>query len=77
MEYGFYKIINKTACYYETAFNITVILGQLSDCDNMLKEQADTRKDAQSAQRKMISEEHILKARLREKKRACAKCIRR
>ena len=49
------------------AFSITVILGQLSDHNTMLKEQADIRKDVQSAQRNVISEEQILKPRLREK----------
>ena len=34
----------------------------------MLKAQADTRNDVQSVQRKMISEEHSIKQRLKAKK---------
>ena len=61
MKHGCYQTINNTVCYYERAFNITVILGKLSDYNYMLKEQVDTRKDVQSAQSKMISKEHVLK----------------
>ena len=64
MKHGNYEPINVTVCYYEMAFNISVILGQLSDCKNMLKEQADTRKDVQIVKRKIISQEHVLEPRL-------------
>ena len=50
-----------------TDFNIDVVLGKLSDCDNMLKEKLDRRKDVQSMQSKMISEEHIHNPRLKAK----------
>ena len=33
-----YEIINNAEFYYQTAFNIAVILGQLSDYNNALKE---------------------------------------
>ena len=41
-----------------------MILGQLSDYNNMLKAQADARKDMQSVKRKTISEENVIKPRL-------------
>ena len=67
MTYGCYETNNNAVCYYETNFNIAMILGQLSCGDSMLKEKSDARKDAQSVKRKIISEEHIIKPRLREK----------
>ena len=67
MKCGCYQRINNTVCFYQTSFNIDVILGQNSDYNNVLKEQVDTRKAVQSAHSKMIIEENILKPRLRAK----------
>ena len=67
MKYGHYEIINNKLCYYETYFNISVILGKLSYCNSMLKEQVDTIKGIKITQRKIISEEHVLKPKLRAK----------
>ena len=38
MKNGCYQTINNIVCYYQLDFNIAVILGQLSDYINMLKE---------------------------------------
>ena len=54
-------------CYYETDFNIVVVLGQLSDYNAMLKEQVDTRKCVQRVKRKTIREEHVLNPKMRSK----------
>ena len=67
MKHGHYEKINNIINYYETDFNIAVILVKLSDYNVMLKEQADTRKDVKSAERKTISEEHVLKPKMRAK----------
>ena len=37
MKCGCYETINNAAHCYQTSFNIAVILGNLSDCDNMHK----------------------------------------
>ena len=42
MTYGCYETINNTSCYHEKAYNIAVILVQLSDYNAMLKEKSDT-----------------------------------
>ena len=67
MKYGNHQTIINAEWCYEVAFNIVVMLEQSSNCNNILKEQTDTRKYTQSTQSKMISEEHVLKPRLREK----------
>ena len=44
-----------------------MILGQISNYNNTLKEQVDRRKDVKSTQSKIISKENVLKPRLRAK----------
>ena len=48
MKHGCYQTKNNTLCYYQTDFNISVILGQPSDGNDMLKEQVDNRKNVRS-----------------------------
>ena len=57
MQCGYYETINNTAYFYETVFNIVVIVGQLSNYNSMLKVKEYARKD----------EEHVIKPKLRAK----------
>ena len=66
-----YETFNNMLYCCQASFNITVNLGQLSYCNNMLKDQFDMRKDVQSAQSKVSNEEYVIKPRLREKSNDC------
>ena len=57
MKHECYETINNKAYFYDTAFNVAVILEQLLDYNSMSKEKEDTRKD----------KEHVIKPKLRAK----------
>ena len=50
-------------CYYQTPFNIALILEQISNYNNVLKEQANKEKSAR-IKNNMISEEHMIRLRM-------------
>ena len=44
MQYRWFQKINNTAHYYQTPFNITLILEQMSNHNNLLREQMNMEK---------------------------------
>ena len=42
MKYGWFQTTNNAVFYYQTHFNTVVILEQVSNCDNLLREQMST-----------------------------------
>ena len=46
MKHRWCKTINNIVCYYQTPFNIAVIIEQMSNYNNVLREQENIEKDA-------------------------------
>ena len=59
VNHGWYQTTNKTVCYCQTPFNVAVILEQVSNYDNVLRDQVDMEKA--TCVRQNISEENIFK----------------
>ena len=64
MKYGLCQTINNTVCYYQMPFSIALILEQVSNCNNLLREQVNMDKAACIRQNNMISEENTFKSRM-------------
>ena len=56
MKYGWYQMINNTANYYQTPYNIALIVHQLSNYNSLLREQIKTEEDALIKQKHKISD---------------------
>ena len=64
MKYGWYETINNTVHYYQTYFNIAVIIDQISDYNYLLREQANMDKAACIMQNNNSSEEKMHESRM-------------
>ena len=64
MKCGWHQTINNTVFYYQAAFNIDVILEQVSNYNNVLREQVNMEKASCRRQNNMINEENIFKLRM-------------
>ena len=56
MKYGRHQMINNTVCYYQTPCNTALIVKQLSNYDNMLREQIETDEDVVLQLKRKISD---------------------
>ena len=65
MNYGSHQTVNNIVCYYQTPLNISLILEQVSNYNNMLREQVNMEKSEHGIQNNMISENNIIRPRMR------------
>ena len=64
MKFRWHQTINNVVCCYQTPFNIALILEQVSNYNNVLREQVYIQEIACRRKNNMINEEHILKPRM-------------
>ena len=64
MNHGWYETINNAVCYYQTPFNVAVIIEQISNYNKILREQANMEKAACSIQINESIEEKTRKPRM-------------
>ena len=60
IKHGWFQTINNAVCYYKTPFNVAMILEQVSNCNNFLREQVSMEIAAKRRQNNMSSEEKLL-----------------
>ena len=53
--------VNNAACYYQMPFNVSLVLQQVSNHDNVPREQENTGKAAYRIQNNVISKENIVR----------------
>ena len=56
MKHRWHQTINNTVCYYQTLFDISLILEQVSNCNDLLREKIKTDKASCIGQNNMISD---------------------
>ena len=63
MKHGWYQTINNTVHYYQTPYNIALIVEQLSNYNVLLRDQIETEKDVLPKKNNLISDEsrHVSK----------------
>ena len=64
MKCGWGQTISNTVCYYQTPYNIALILEQVSNYKFLLREQIEMDKDAHAKQNNMISDENSVASKL-------------
>ena len=64
MKYGRCQIVNNSVYYYQTLYNVDLILKQVSNHNNVLRVQRFMEKSVWRIQNNVISEEHILRTRM-------------
>ena len=64
MKHGWHHAINKTVRYYQTPFNLALILKEVSTYNNFLRDQVSMEIAAHRRQNNMIREENIFKSRM-------------
>ena len=64
MKHEWHPTINNTVHYYQTPFNVALILDQVSNHNNLLIEQMNTEKASCIRQSEMISDENIFMSKL-------------
>ena len=64
MKHGWYQIINKTVHYYQTAYDIALILEQVSNYNILLREQIEKEKDVLAKQDNMINDKNMHSSKL-------------
>ena len=65
MKCGWCQTINNAVCCYQTPFNITLILEQVSNCNNLLREKMSIEKATCMNQSNVISDEKSFASKLR------------
>ena len=64
MQHGWHQMINYTVCYYQTPHNIALILEQVSNYNNLMRDQMNVEKVTHIIQNNMISGENIFASKL-------------
>ena len=64
MKHGWHQTISNTVHYYQTPFNIALILEQVSNYNNLLREQTNTEKASWIRQNNMISDGNMFMSKL-------------
>ena len=64
MKHGWYQKINNAVCYCQRPFNVAVLIEQISNYNNALREQANMEKYACVIQINKSSEEKTCKSRI-------------
>ena len=64
MECGWHQTINNTVCYYQTPYDIALILEQVSNYNILLREKIEMEKDTSTKQNNMISDENSYASKL-------------
>ena len=59
MKYGWCQAVNNVVCYFQTQFNIALILDKASNYNNMLRENEKIDKSEHRIQHNMSSDENI------------------
>ena len=59
MKNGWHQTINNTVCYYQTTFKISLILEQVSNYDDLLREKTSTEKASCVIQNNMIIDKNM------------------
>ena len=71
MKYGSHQKANSVECYYQTLFNIALILEQVQNYNNVLREQESVEKSSHRIQNNMIREENIIRSRMSATAKEC------
>ena len=71
MKHGWHQTVNNVVSYYKTLFNIALILEQVSNYNNVLREQANVEKYVHKIQNNMISDNNVVRTRMRATEKEC------
>ena len=71
MKYAWHHTINNTVFYYQTSYNIRLILEQVRNCNNLLREQMSTEKASCAMQNNMIRDENMFLSKLHATENEC------
>ena len=75
MKHGWHETIDNAVHYYQTHFNVSVIVEQISNYNNVLREEANMGKATGIMQINKSSEEKMCKSRMSAIAKECEPCV--